>query len=469
MVYYKAMRGRRLSLLVLMLSLLCAPAAQAGLLSALTKAVKKVEAPDGSLAAIPDIKWQALGVNAIDGVPPTVVRGKLNADNQWVLQDSAGKVVDDIASVSNPAIVIDQAYLPTRLSELNRLPTDAPILLRSDEALFRLENNNGWVLKSGQAGIRVTTAPDTKTALHHFSRPWSNGPVRIVGLKDQAATSMSLRRGVDVKTIMEMPSQLRGQTLALAGPIKNNRISVAGKQVSISDLRRIADENDISLVIMESQRKVSPKALLKRLDDNMVDGVPQNTGQFLARLNQPGAESSFTISPTSKNQVVIRRQAQASNDAATEASQQTSTKMETVIGVHTAIRIMLYRPGEERQQELEDLVFGWLPSWVLGYMVVSLVAGAVFAGTTSGVFYKYWPTSGTQNRWLRGTEIGFSVVVFFIFLLFLGLPVAIAKVIWMILKGIWWVLAGVVVIVMGLGAMISKLFRRGDAADERVH
>lgn len=461
------MTGRRYTLLVLMLSLLCASTAQAGLLSALSKAAKKIEAPDGSLAALPDINWQALGVTSIDGVPPTVLRGKMNADKQWILQDSAGNVVDDIAQVTNPAIVIEQAYLPANLSALSRLPKNASVLLRSNESVFRMVNNNGWMLKSGQAGIRVETASDAKTALHHFARPWANGPVRIAGLKDQAATSMSLRRGVDIKTILESPSQIRGQTLALAGPIKNNQISVAGQKFSISDLRRIADEYDISLVIMESQRKVSPKALLNQLDGNMVDGVPQNTGQFLARLQQPGVESSFTISPTSQNQVVIRRQAKATPSVAAETSKQSPTKLEAVIGAQTAMRVMLYRPNEERAQELEDRLFGWLPTWLLGYMVVSLVAGLLFAGTTSGVFYKYWPTSDTQNRWLRGIEIGFSLIVFTIFLLLLGLPVAIGKVVWIILKGVWWVLAGIVALILGLGGLISKLFGREEAGNER--
>ena len=444
-----------------MLCLLWGQGAQAGLISAITKAAKKVDAPSASFNKLPDGGWQHLDLGFADGIEPNLLRVKLDADRKWVLSDGAGNIVDDISQVENPAVVIDRAHLPDRLSQLDSLPVGAPILLTSNDTLFQLVKQDEWAVRVGGASIKANTPSGLKSAVAHLERPWANGPVRILGLKDEAANSMSLRRGVDLKTLQNSPAQLRGQTIALSGSIRNNHIRVAGKRVSLTDLRRTADEFDISLVVLETRGNASPKALLKQLDDNMVDGVPQNTGHFLGKLHEPGMQMEYSINPTSKNQVVVRQKTEA---AGVEAN---ATDLESVIAAHAIVRVAIYRPNEERAQELEDRLVWWLPTWMLGYMIVSLVTGLVFAGTSADVFYKFWPTSGTQHWLLRPMEIGFSLIMLGIFMMFLGLPLAIGKLIWMICKAIWWTLVLIIALLMDLVNLLLRPFRRGEETGEK--
>lgn len=440
--------------LLLLFAVLPMQDAAAGIISSISKIARNVDAPSSGISKLPDGSLQYLDISLADGTPPNLLRSKLNADNQWVLRDSGGNVIANPAQVSNSALIIDRVHLPQDLSQLNSLPTGAPVLVRSNDHVFRLEHGMGWTVKAGAAAVRVDDIAELKSALSYFEMPWANGPVRILGLKDQAADSLSLRRGVDIKTLQNSPAQLRGQTIAMAGPIEGDRMSAAGKKLSISELRKTAEQYDISLIVLESKSRVAPKNLLKQLDGDHVNGVPQNTGQFLASLQQPGADTFFEISPTGRQQVVIRQQ--TADPVAAPALSDVEAAIVAQVVFKTAAMVSIYRPDEERSKELDARLVWWLPTWALGYLIVSAVLGLVVVGTTLDAFYFIWPRSGTHSDVLRYLEIGISLLVFFVlFLPLFGLPVTIGKIISLLYKATRWLLRGL----FGIALLISKPFR----------
>ena len=374
------------------------------------------------------------------------------------MTDSAGNRLSSLDTVANPALLIDKAHLPRDLSRLDALPTGTPILVRVEKTVFKLEKQNSWILKVGRAGVAVTDYAGLQKAIWHFNSPWANGPIRVLGLKDRPTHSLALSKGVKASTLRDLPHQLRGQTVALSGPIKNGNITVAGEKFSLGQLRNQAEKYDLSLIILESRGQLSSMQLSRRIALMATDSTSQNTGQFLNSILDNRSDVVYSISPAGKYQVLIsQRTAPTVLDSAEAAVSGTG------IAVHVAIRAaIIFRPNESRQRELDLRLFPWLPSLVGIYLVISIIVGLLGYRYCNRFLNKLWaPTVREEHK---------HAVLYYLLNLFrqallvlliiplLGLPLALYRLLALLVRAVIWVfnLLAILIVVLLKSLKILK-------------
>ncbi len=411
------------------LFLLCMPlTADAGLISSLLKASKKADVADSHGAKLNDIDLHHLNLDLPSDVTPDVLMPKLDANRRWVFKDKQG-VVADITAFDNPALLMGAASIPNDLKYLDSLPRGVPLLIREKSMIFQLQKQGEWRLSIGNVGIGVSHYEALKKAIWHFKSPWSNGPVRVLGLKDKAAHSLALRVGVEATVLKQSPSQLRGQTIILSGPVKLGEIKVDGVKFSLDELRKNADKYDISLVILESVGKVAPKSALKYLSPLAPGGKPLSTGEFLHRFKPSGADINYSVSPSGKSQVLLAelRPVKSIGDDVR------ATDIMVEVAAQTASRVSLLRPDKERQQELNLRLIPWLPSWFIIYFGVSFLAGFWVFHDSRDTLRALWHTRARNTfphliLYLCFKSLRLLVLVGLIIPV-LGLPLAIKRVV----------------------------------------
>ena len=77
-------------------------------------------------------------------------------------------------------------------------------------------------------------------------------------------------------------------------------------------------------------------------------------------------------------------------------------------------------------------------------------------GTASKLFFRYWPASGSDKLIIKIPEVGISWIVFLLFLVFFGLPLAIGLAIWKVFQAIWFIARFIAFLVMKLIGMFRK-------------
>lgn len=366
---------------------LFSPQLEAGIFSSIAKLGKKVEAPTNTAWKSGDIDLKHLGLP--DGESTKLVKVKLNANKEWQFFNPDGTPIVKSDAMKNAVLFIERAQVPRDLSRLDSIPNNNRLLVRDGEAIFELGRSPSLSLNAGQASIPVRSHQQLSNAINHFKGPWKSGPIRVLGLKDQAKDSLSLRTGVDTQRLLTNPAQLKEQTIVLAGPIKDGKIKVNGQNLSLNSLRTMSDEHDISLVVLETPRTISPKRVANRLQDIGAFDGDVSTGQFLSKLQPPGNTVQYQVSQSGRTQVAISQLPRDTN-VVTQSSKE-SALLEN-LAIQTVIRsASIYRPNTERQKELDQqLPFG-IPSWALGLFIVSLMPAFWAWKECKWVWNKVWP------------------------------------------------------------------------------
>lgn len=367
--------------------------AHAGLLASIAKLASKVDVPELKLNKLDSSDFHNLGMNLPQGTSPALIRTRIDANNHWVLTDSAGNHLSNLDDISNPVLVISKAHIPRDLSKLDALPRNIPLLIQVDKHLYRLEKQISWVLKAGGAGIKVQDYAGLHKAIWHFKTPWANGPIRILGLKDQPAHSLAISEGVTSNALKNAPQQLRGQTVVLVGSINNGNIKVAGEQFSLGQLRNQADQYDLSLIVLESSDKLSAVDISRRIKLTTRNGVPQSTGEFLSNIVDPSANTIYEIAASGKNQVLISQQT-ITQATTTTPGPATSVAIAVRLGIRAAI---IFRPSESRQSELNLRILPWLPSLVGIYLLVSSLIGIYLYRRSNAFLGLLWPSPSRER------------------------------------------------------------------------
>lgn len=411
--------------------------ANAGILSGLAKVAKKADAPDVAPTKLADIDTKLLKIPDADGAQ--LVNAKLDANKEWVFSSANNTPIINLDTLNNPVIYIEKAQLPRDLGRLDSLPTNHRILLRDDPMFFELDRTKGLSLKAEGAAIPVKNYGELQKAIWHFKSPWKSGPIRVLGLKDEAGNSLALRKGVDTKTLINSPNQLAEQTIVLAGPIRDDFINVAGKRFSLKELRQTSDDFDISLVILETQGRVAPKQMAKRLNDigAFTDDVP--TGKFLSDIQNSGSTVAYNVSPSGKHQSMISRLPEKREAAAQESARSNaSTDLAMQLIVRSAL---ISRPSKERQQELDSTFLFGIPNWVAGMYIVNMMIGFWAWTECKWLWSKIWPSSERHlsdlslvQKLFRGLRL---LILVFVLIPIIGIYAAIFKVTRVVVQTIW--------------------------------
>ena len=423
------MIGRNLAALTIILSLTIGAQAHGGLLSSLAKIGKKAEAPESSLLKLDDLNLKALNLPEPENI--SLVRAKLDANRQWVFTDTSNNLVNNVGDFSNPVIYIDKAHFPRDFSTLSTLPLKHRLLLRDGNDVFELDRTNGVALKIGNAKLNFANASQLKEALWQLQRPWSNGPIRVLGYSKKPENSLTLPKGVAVRILVDSPEQLRKQTIVITGPIRDGSISVAGRSIPLKQLARQGDEFDISYVILETANKSSPSRMVNTLDKLGAFSGELKTGEFLNLIQPKGNKAHYSVAPSGNHQVLISRLPESSQNARDGNASVTIHESSSSAILHAAI---LIRPKQERQEELDRELIPGVPFELIVMYIVFAMPGLWAWAECSWVMDKIWPHPRSANP--TATQHLLSIVRFLLMLFVLvpmiGTFAAAFKIIYMI-------------------------------------
>lgn len=370
---------------VLLLAFVISTHCQAGMMSSLLKAAKNIDTPDGVPKSLSDINFSQIDIDLPNRVQPEVLSLKLDLNNQWVLKDATGKIVSDLSALSHPICVIEKFNLPGDINQLKTFMPDLPLFVRSGANVYKLNREGTFSISAGSVSMRVDSNQLLQKAIYHLDRPWYSNRVHIVGasLKDNHLSSSF--QSVEVKAVDMSPSRFRGQTLVIGGPIKGDQVLVAGESMSISELRALAQDYDISLILLDSPKAVSPDKLKKRMIE-MSSAGNQTTGSLLSQFHQEGNKTFYQWNPDGKNYVFIQKNIAVERNTRAETDSVSSDLVQTIL----INSLLIYRPNEEHQKELDYRWVWWLPSNLSMYLVISTFAGFASFGTSRSLLRKIW-------------------------------------------------------------------------------
>jgi len=296
--------------------LLGAATSHGGIISSILKSAKKVDAPDGVPKGLSDINFSQLDIDLPHKGAPEVLSIKLDLNNEWVVRNADGKLVSDTASLKNPVLVIEKPHLPSDINELAAVMPGVPLLVRSGRNLYEVNRKGYEINREGGISVRtgsvVMATPDMEAfhkALFHLDTPWYTHKVNVLGATQSQNYLGGNFKGIKSSLLTESPSMLRGQTVVLGGPIKSGKILAAGGSHSINELKAIAKQYDISLILLDSKKVVSPEQIQARIQKMSQGGEQHSTGSFLSQFKHKGQRTFYQWHPDSKNYVLIQKRA----------------------------------------------------------------------------------------------------------------------------------------------------------------
>ena len=379
--------------------------ANAGLISLITKASKAAKKADFELP----VSKIELPENIGDFTPARI---RPDSSGQWdiKLDDGARLSFDDLIKRSSkgnkPILILDSVDIPNDFSMFKNIPESLPIYIKGKSGqVIELQRGNGVALKYKNVRLPVQDTNQLKDGMWHLQRPALAGPVRLFQLdKDanklvqaKAYGSKTVVEKVGGKVLLDAMTSLKRQTIVISAPVKAGLLKGADADISITRLQRAAAENDINLVIIDSDK---PAKLLKGFakDANAggrsVNDLYDTTGDFLNKFRDPknlaplelnfrsAGNSQSVIQLKSAKQVFKSKVAPVAEDSLINAGH---------ISLHLFSKaVTVYRPDIERSKELDQRIVPWLQSDIQYYLIISLILGLLVFSTSWSLWNKIW-------------------------------------------------------------------------------
>ena len=391
---------------VLLLLALFSSYASAGLLNTFSRLGKMVNIPDV------DVPLNKLELpENIKGFAPASI--KPGADGEWeiTLPDGSSVRVDDLLKQSvggadKPALVIRVTDLPKDLHHFDSLPHDWPLLIQGRKnRLFELQRGGGAALGYGNIRLPVSNIDDIRDGLWQLQRPSARGGLRYLRLDNKADAPLAANgtgSNIGVETVganalLNGMQALKNQTLVISGRIVDGRLLGPGKTadgVSLQKLHQLAADNDLQLVILESDR---PQAVLKRVAHDMqqarrgVGVLHDSMGDFFNRLVDPANPSPIELRGHRSGEQQMAIQWRAVEAEGVEDAAKLSVEMVQHLPLHLLLKsTALYGPDEARSRELGDRIVPNVPSWIQFYLIYSAILGVIALQTSWRLWKKVW-------------------------------------------------------------------------------
>ena len=384
--------------------LLFSAPANAGLFSTLSKITKATKHSDV------DIPLNKLDFpdHVKDFTPATI---KLDANGEWNIAQLDGSIIhiDDLintssSSSSKTALVMRATDLPKDMRKFDRLPNDWPVFIQGKAGrFFELKRGGSPSLIYNNVFLRVKDMDDVRDALWMLQRPSMTRAVRFFKLdkktnsklnSDSVVSDFSVESAT-VDGLIEMMGSIKHQALGLSGRLVNGELHGIGKNplaISMEKLQMLASENDLHLVILDSDR---PDLVLKKISRSMHQAVKakqlqfDNMGDFFNRLIDTDGIKKLELntSRSGENQIAIQWQAAKSVETNTLAKE-ALIHLPSHVLLHS---VLSHIPDKERSRELDLRIIPNVSSDIQFYVIVSVVLGFTSLGTSWKLWRKIWP------------------------------------------------------------------------------
>ena len=375
--------------------------ANAGLISLLSKAGKAVNKVD---VDVPIAKIE-LPENTGDYTPASI---KPTSSGQWELKSDNGSRLsfDDLlkrdeGNKNKPVLILEAANIPNDFSMFNNIPESLPIFIRGKSGkVFEFQRGTVATLKYKGLRLRINNINELKDGVWHLQRPAMSTSVRMFQL-DGKVTRQVPEKVYGSKTTIEkvagnilidLMRSMRRQTVVISAPVRNGRLQSTGSSVSINQLQKSASENDITLIIIDSDR---PAKLLKSFvkstdtDRGSVNALYNSTGDFFDKFRDPNnpAELELSLSNSGNSQSLIQLKSR-NKPSSNKVSSQIDIGYVTLHALSKTVSV--YRPDQERNEELQHRIFPWLHSDIHLYLIASTVLGFMAISTSWSLWKKVW-------------------------------------------------------------------------------
>lgn len=376
--------------------------ANAGLISLITKASKAAKNGD---FGIPVSKIE-LPENIGDFTPARI---RLNSSGQWDIKLDNGFTLsmDDLIKLSGskgnkPVLILDSVDIPNNFSMFKIIPESLPIYIKGKSGkAIELQRGNDVALKYKNVRLPVRNINQLKDGMWHIQRPALAGPVRLFQLdKDvnkrvqaKAYGSKMAVEKIGGNALLDSMSLLKRQTVVISAPINNRQL----QGVSIRQLQKAAAENDINLVIIDSDKSAK---LLKGFakDANAgsrgVNDLYDTTGDFLNKFKDPEnpAPLELNLNDAGNSQSVIQLKLAKQVEINKTVPEVEDGFINTGhISLHFFSKaVTVYRPDIERSKELDQRIVPWLHSDIQFYLITSFILGLIAFSASWSLWNKVW-------------------------------------------------------------------------------
>lgn len=460
---------------VLLICFLTTATVSGGIFSGLAKlgrAAKKVDdVPTSVVRHVDNIPQKLDGLNVSELKP--------NSSGSWDIKLADGQFYDVNTLIANGtdlsehALVLRSFDVPSDISRLDAIPNELPVYIRNrnGRSLAYIRGDTPR-LEYKNLNIPLQNGLSIKTALYHLDKPLSSRRARFIQLTDKAGSALPVtaygsRVGVETVSANQLANSLKtfnGDDLILSGPIKDGKIfpqGLKGDGVSLSQLKSIAAENDLNLLLLDSKKPKSVLNHLQKTDNGFGDNpssMPLNTGDLFAAFTDSKKVRSSNSNPfevsfsqSGRSQVTIqtpkfddvgeRYLSNGLTQSVDTVNKSVDIEFFNLMVLRSLLRsAMIYQRSQERDAELAPLFESkereyndpGFYGYSMLYLVVSFFAGLlVFASVKDfwNWLFEQKPSESYSNKFFYWLVKGFrAYLLLFIFLPAVGLPVFIYKV-----------------------------------------
>ncbi len=388
---------------LLLLLLVCAPTSHAGIFSTLSKIGKTINNAD---IDIPLSKLE-LPDNIKD---LTATNIKMDVNNEWSIihPDGSGIHIDKLLD-QNPekvALVIQKSNLPKNIHQLNNLPLNLPIIIQGKQGrLFTYHQGEPATIAYKNLQLRVTTMDELKDALWLLQRPPVSRTPRFLQIDETASKPLASNipnSSLSVETIspdslIQSMHSFKYQTLVLSGKVIDGKLfgkSHNFQGVSLQKLQQEAENKDINLIILESDK---PSLVLEKMSKAIKKAnnkhIPpyDTTGDFFNFLRDPSNSNPVILQSSQSGARQVAIQWKTTRNIQADSKAELSNKILSGIPLHLLLQsVKIHFPDKQRSQELNDRIIPGIPSWIQFYAIFSVILGFITPATSWRLWKNIW-------------------------------------------------------------------------------
>lgn len=393
--------------LVLFILFLCfISTSDAGIFSAVGKAAKAAKKVD---IDAPSLK---LDVDLPKHFPDhTPVKLFESPTGEWHIKLPDGNFTSLRALAALPkkqrhALIIDRYDLPQDLSKFDAIPDDYPVFIKyRHNQLFAFKTGASKSIAYQNVVIDVKNIKELQRAMWHLHRPiMSKGTHWLYLDKDPNKTlpptilnGRSTVDSVGSQHVLDMMRQSRLQTVVIAGEIQKSKLLIPDSKnvIEIAALSRAAERYDVSLIILDTPK---PVVTLKTSIKDFTNLSSASSAQLLSTIAKPTVDNplKLSINANERSQIAIQSRPRLSETVQTQSG-----------SIDMPLSIHLFKPTQERDEELDDRLIPYVHSNISWYLLFSALLGFVFMG----ISWRYWNT-----LWQVKQSSEYSNILIYLFL-----------------------------------------------------
>ena len=329
---------------------------------------------------------------------------KLDADGEWHITQPDGSVtqIDVLLNQSKTsstrlALVLRDIDLPKDLHQFDKLPSDWPVFIQGkNNRLFELTRGKSTTLIYNKVLLRVKNTKDIRQGLWMLQRPSKVRATRFIKLDKKTTSPLPANtqgpgfvvESMKVEDLMSLMRSAKNQTLVISGRIIDGKLF----SVSMKELQAIAADNDIKLVVLDSDR---PGLVLKKVSRSMRRAAENQQmqfdtmGDFFNRLAVSDSRNKLELQTSSsgENQMAIQWKVAKSVSEDRLVDADVLVHMPVHLLLHSALVTM---PDRARSHELDNRIIPNIPSMIQFYVLISVVLGFTALGTSWKLWRKIW-------------------------------------------------------------------------------